>query len=424
MRFSANDGRAKHVELMTEVYSQKDFIPVGIDMNPGLEQFTPWAASYALKYEHYKAVSLVFRYIPRTSAAKEGTIYMYTDLNPNHGSAPEPAFFMQQDGAKSGPLYGYAGEPLTLRVDIRKAHQMHPWKQVRYQTTAESLIERDIGTFWYACVGTDGENPGYIEVDYDFMFSIPQAPPGFTSAQATLQIEAVPGEVLDSNSTTIPLSVVVNNSASFTPNATDTTWQAPDDDPYFLQGNIVLDTSLLDTRTEFRVTDASTGETLFSHFIPTGFNTYGFAIFAPLIVAAGVTILPRFFTGVTTLGTTEILTVKKCLMVATKLAITANKYFAPQTGFSVHSPKDTWIRHMRGRTKRSEAELVEVWARHNKVKEKKHHPQILPPKIESKMESSHSAGCSDEKLLIGDRHVCLTKAELSRLAQKSQKGSA
>lgn len=463
MNFSANNGRATHVERLLTVTALPDPLAQSVDCNPGLPESFPWLTDYAIKYEHYRIRSVTYRYIPAVATSKTGMIYMYFDYNPNHGTKSEPEFFMQQDGAVSGPLYGMAGRPLTLKVSPGKIHQMLKWKQVRQVPTAESMIERDAGTFYYMAQSSNEAETGYIEVAYDIEFAIPQAPTGDTMAQATLSLESNGAPIIQENNPVVTWNTLINNTARFL-GFDDQWWKAPDTGTYDIHGFVEIDATAATSSTiTCRVYDPLNNKTLWQDiWYRTGTVFKAWTFVATLAGIAGAVTGSRFgvdfaFTGTTT-GS----------FILTRAIMVARKVMSVSSPLHVHgvllasAPKRLWVRQQTSKYGKTVAFWEEVWGKYNSVEDKKstgtsysYLPSsstrkipllleakerktdynttgsvgMLPPQqlsseifasprsaplVNIPTEDSHTSTCADHALVIGKKHMCITTAELGQ----------
>jgi len=176
---SSNGGfRVKNSELVTKIESDVNVVNqtsiLTKSINPGLSGVFPWLAQIASRYEKYSFHKLNFRYVARCPTTSSGDVSMAMEFN----TLQAPPVNIQQMSSYKGfvntPVWKEVSLPVQ-RADMNSSFKTH---FVRFGNITGDRRLYDIGDLTVIMSTLNnyasGFAGGYLYVDYDVEFFIPQ----------------------------------------------------------------------------------------------------------------------------------------------------------------------------------------------------------------------------------------------------------
>jgi len=170
----------RHSEFLGNVSGSEEFSVTSFPLNPGLIGTFPWLSKQATSWEFYRFKRLSVRYETRSPSTQAGSLIYVVDYRSQDGPPTEEKEAMNSFGAVEGAIW----KPLRMPINIKAAKAISPWKQIRSATTAEDLINFDVGRLHVCTTGITGyPSPAllsigklYLDLEVEFMTPIQHDP--------------------------------------------------------------------------------------------------------------------------------------------------------------------------------------------------------------------------------------------------------
>ncbi len=159
---------------LADVSTSVAFTAYRHELQPGLASVYPRLGPTAVKFERYHVIYMQARYVPATSTATSGVIYMAFDTNVEHAAPQSSAAMASYKSVKSGPYY----RPLNVNLDVKAAHNDNYYLLVRDGNVKAALNDYDPAVLMYATdAGSGATACGSIWLDYKIAFVYPLTMP-------------------------------------------------------------------------------------------------------------------------------------------------------------------------------------------------------------------------------------------------------